>query len=166
MRRPFAGRGGFASSYGQMFGIGPTEFALFLVIVLIVVGPERLPTFMRTVGKGLRQVRRASREFRDAIGLDELMREDPFRPQPPRVRPPVGRPVPVEPPTEPAASDAASAEPGTVTAVQTLPTIPEPPRNPPDEPALAEEPEARSDEAPQASEGESGQDTPAGANHR
>ena len=78
-----------------MFGIGPTELAFFLVIVLLAVGPDRLPTFMRTVGKGLRQVRNASREFKEAIGLDELMREgDPFRAPP--VRPPKARPVPVE----------------------------------------------------------------------
>jgi Sec-independent protein translocase protein TatA len=78
-----------------MFGIGPTELAFFLVIVLLAVGPDGLPTFMRTVGKGLRQVRNASREFKDAIGLDDLMREgDPFRAPP--VRPPRARPVPVE----------------------------------------------------------------------
>lgn len=78
-----------------MFGIGPTELAFFLVIVLLAVGPDRLPTFMRTVGKGVRQVRNASREFKDAIGLDELMREgDPFRS--PAVRPPRARPVPVQ----------------------------------------------------------------------
>ena len=83
-----------------MFGIGPTELAFFLVIVLLAVGPDRLPTFMRTVGRGLRQVRNASREFKDAIGLDELMREgDPFRTPP--VRPPRARPVPVQ--DEPAA---------------------------------------------------------------
>ncbi|MBW2404803.1 MAG: twin-arginine translocase TatA/TatE family subunit [Deltaproteobacteria bacterium] len=28
------------------------------MIVLLAVGPDKLPTFMRTVGKGLRQVRR------------------------------------------------------------------------------------------------------------
>lgn len=78
-----------------MFGIGPTEFAFFLVILLLAVGPDRLPTFMRTVGKGVRQVRNASREFKDAIGLDELMREgDPFRAPP--VRPPQARSVPVQ----------------------------------------------------------------------
>ncbi len=78
-----------------MFGIGPTELAFFLVILLLAVGPDRLPTFMRTVGKGVRQVRNASREFKDAIGLDEIMREgDPFRSPP--VRPPRARPVPVK----------------------------------------------------------------------
>jgi sec-independent protein translocase protein TatB len=67
----------------------------FLVILLLAVGPEKLPTFMRTLGKGMRQVRNASREFKDAIGLDELMREgDPFRSPP--LRPPRARPTPVE----------------------------------------------------------------------
>ncbi|MBW2158437.1 MAG: hypothetical protein JRH14_00520 [Deltaproteobacteria bacterium] len=50
---------------------------------------------MRTVGKGVRQVRNASRDFKDAIGLDELMREgDPFRAPP--IRPPKARPGPVQ----------------------------------------------------------------------
>ncbi|MFW2388137.1 MAG: Sec-independent protein translocase subunit TatA/TatB [Polyangiales bacterium] len=92
-----------------MFGIGPTELAFFLVILLLAVGPDRLPTFMRTVGKGVRQVRNASREFKDAIGLDELMREgDPFRAPP--VRPPQARPVPAEKQLEEPAAE--STEPG------------------------------------------------------
>lgn len=93
-----------------MFGIGPTELAFFLVIVLLAVGPDRLPTFMRTVGKGVRQVRNASREFKDAIGLDDLMREgDPFRAPP--VRPPRARPVPIPPnPTREAKPDEAKPD--------------------------------------------------------
>ncbi|MCZ6806723.1 MAG: twin-arginine translocase TatA/TatE family subunit [Deltaproteobacteria bacterium] len=94
-----------------MFGIGPTELMFFLVILLVAVGPEKLPTFMRTVGKGMRQIRSASREFKDAIGLDELMREgDPFRPPPvpPRARPvPQAQPKPqasTPPPVPPQAS--------------------------------------------------------------
>ncbi len=94
-----------------MFGIGPTELAFFLVIVLLAVGPDKLPTFMRTVGKGLRQVRNASREFKDAIGLDDLMREgDPFRAPP--SRPPRAKPVPVPdkaPPPTPGAEATKSA---------------------------------------------------------
>jgi TatA/E family protein of Tat protein translocase len=88
-----------------MFGIGPMELALFLVIVLLVVGPDKLPTFMRTVGKALRQIQSASREFKDAIGLDELLRDgDPFRAPP--IRPPRARPVPLEsPPQKPDAPE-------------------------------------------------------------
>ncbi|MBW2405295.1 MAG: twin-arginine translocase TatA/TatE family subunit [Deltaproteobacteria bacterium] len=81
------------------------------MIVLLAVGPDKLPTFMRTVGKGLRQVRNASREFKDAIGLDDLMREgDPFRAPP--IRPPRAKPVPVPdkaPPPTPGAEATKSA---------------------------------------------------------
>jgi TatA/E family protein of Tat protein translocase len=101
-----------------MFGIGPMELALFLVIVLLVVGPEKLPAFMKAVGKSLRQVRNASREFKDAIGLDELLREgDPFRAPP--IRPPPERPVPLETrapeSSAPEAGPAPSTEPAAVT---------------------------------------------------
>jgi Sec-independent protein translocase protein TatA len=118
-----------------MFGIGPTELAFFLVIVLLAVGPDRLPTFMRTVGKGLRQVRNASREFKDAIGLDDLMREgDPFRAPP--IRPPKARPVPVPVP------DKAPTPPPSVEAAKAASVAPPAPAT--DEPA-AEEPAAEAD---------------------
>ncbi len=117
-----------------MFGVGPTELAFFLVIVLLAVGPDRLPTFMRTVGKGIRQVRNASREFKDAIGLDELMREgDPFRAPP--VRPPKARPVPVQ------EEKAESPQPAANEAPSRLPP-------PPPAAALVDEPEPAADENP------------------
>jgi len=125
---------------GLMFGIGPTELAFFLVIVLLAVGPDRLPTFMRTVGKGLRQVRNASREFKDAIGLDDLMREgDPFRAPP--IRPPKARPVPVpdKAPTPPPSVEASKAASVAVPA----PATDEPP--PAVEEPAAEEPAAEAD---------------------
>jgi len=113
-----------------MFGIGPTELAFFLVIVLVAVGPDKLPTFMKTVGKGLRQVRNASREFKDAIGLDDLMREgDPFRAPP--IRPPRAKPVPVPdkapPPTPSAeATKSASETEGAASASPPTPAAKEP----------------------------------------
>ncbi|MGB5694948.1 MAG: twin-arginine translocase TatA/TatE family subunit [Polyangiales bacterium] len=128
-----------------MFGIGPLELALFLVIVLLAVGPDKLPTFMRTVGKALRQVRNASREFKDAIGLDELLREgDPFRAPP--VRPPKARPVPVdqkEPPPDPLPTVASPpAQPATFSP----PPIPKAPEAPSAAtPAPADEPASESE---------------------
>ncbi len=118
-----------------MFGIGPTELAFFLVIVLLAVGPEKLPTFMRTVGKGVRQVRNASREFKEAIGLEELMREgDPFRAPP--IRPPRARPVPVtEETAEASQPDASGAE------DPASPASPQPPAPPPIPAAAADAPE-------------------------
>ena len=132
-----------------MFGIGPTELAFFLVIVLLAVGPDRLPTFMRTVGKGLRQVRNASREFKDAIGLDDLMREgDPFRAPP--IRPPKARPVPARdkpgapPPSVEASKAAGAASP--VPTDESVPVVEAPAVEAPavEEPA-AEEPAAEAD---------------------
>jgi len=125
-----------------MLGIGPTELALFLVIVLLAVGPEKLPTFMRTVGKGLRQVRNASREFKEAIGLDELMREgDPFRAPP--VRPSRTRPVPVR--------DEESASPTLAADVSPVPNPKEDASAAPSPPATGEpEPAPEPDAPPEA----------------
>jgi sec-independent protein translocase protein TatA len=43
-----------------MFGIGPLELALVLVIVLIVFGAKRVPEAGRSLGTGLR-------EFKDGL---------------------------------------------------------------------------------------------------
>lgn len=138
-----------------MFGIGPTELAFFLVIVLLAVGPDRLPTFMRTVGKGLRQVRNASREFKDAIGLDELMREgDPFRAPP--VRRPRTRPVPVQDETPPTPK-AATVQPAPVSP----PPTPEAAKVASTAPPTADGPEPAGDEPESAAEA----DGPAEAKH-
>src|SRR5215216_212580 len=40
-----------------MLGIGPGEFFLILIILLVVVGPERLPGFARQAGKFIIGVR-------------------------------------------------------------------------------------------------------------
>jgi sec-independent protein translocase protein TatA len=135
-----------------MFGVGPTELAFFLVIVLLAVGPDRLPAFMRTVGKGLRQVRNASREFKDAIGLDDLMREgDPFRAPP--IRPPKARPVPVQdkpaaPPPSVEAAKAAGAASPVPTTDESVPAV-----------------EAPAVEEPAADEPAAEADAPTGAKH-
>ena len=47
-----------------MFGIGVPEFFTVLILALIVLGPERLPIAMRTVGRWVRRLREQTREFR------------------------------------------------------------------------------------------------------
>ena len=59
-----------------MFGsIGGTELLVIVVIALVVFGPKRLPELGRTIGKGLREFRRASndlkRSLEEEIALDE-----------------------------------------------------------------------------------------------
>ncbi len=67
-----------------MFNLGFGELAVILVILLIVVGPARLPTLMKSTGKALRTLRDASRDIRTSVGFDEMMREDLLKPAPPR----------------------------------------------------------------------------------
>jgi TatA/E family protein of Tat protein translocase len=52
-----------------VFNIGPEEIILILVIALIVFGPKRLPEIGRTVGKSLREFRKASEDIRQELSL-------------------------------------------------------------------------------------------------
>ena len=57
------------------------EIALILAIALIVVGPERLPEVMRTVGKILRELRLASNTVLHE--LTDVLEEPPVKTPPP-----------------------------------------------------------------------------------
>lgn len=56
-----------------MLNIGPQELLLILLVALLVVGPKRLPELSRTIGKGLREFRKAQDEVTKTIrlGLDD-----------------------------------------------------------------------------------------------
>lgn len=60
-----------------MFGIGGPELVLIVIVALLFVGPDKLPQVARTVGTGLRDLRRAANlaqaELRET--LDDLARE-------------------------------------------------------------------------------------------
>lgn len=47
-----------------MFNIGFTELILIAAIALVIIGPKNMPQFLRAVGKGLREFRKASNEFK------------------------------------------------------------------------------------------------------
>ncbi len=55
-----------------MFGIGTTELLIILVIALIVFGPKRLPELAKQLGKAFRELRKATDEVKENIGLNEL----------------------------------------------------------------------------------------------
>jgi len=61
-----------------MFGLGTWEIAIILLVALLVLGPDRLPALARTIGKGLREMRRATNDLRLNLELDDV---------PPRSRP-------------------------------------------------------------------------------
>ena len=80
-----------------MFGIGVPELILILVVGLIVFGPGKLPEMGRTLGKGIREFRRASNALTAAINAPE---------PPPAQTPPAQQPSAAQEP--PAAMPSAS----------------------------------------------------------
>jgi TatA/E family protein of Tat protein translocase len=61
-----------------MFGLSMTEILVVLVLGLVVLGPERIPQVAKTLGKALREVRKASNVLRDAMMIEDA----PVRPKP------------------------------------------------------------------------------------
>lgn len=95
-----------------MFGIGVPELILILVVGLIVFGPGKLPEMGRSLGKGIREFRKASNALTAAINTPEPP------PAPPAAQPaqtvqatteaPAAAPTPMATPT--AATAAAAVE--------------------------------------------------------
>jgi len=59
-----------------MFDIGFAELLVLVIIGMVVIGPEKLPTVMRTVGKTVGQARRfmsgIQNQIEQEVKLDEL----------------------------------------------------------------------------------------------
>jgi TatA/E family protein of Tat protein translocase len=89
-----------------MFGIGPPELLVILLIALVVVGPQRLPEVGKAVGKAMREFRKAQDELKGAINFD--FDDDPVTPQRPaphRPRPSTLATPPDEPSEQPSGSE-------------------------------------------------------------
>ena len=84
-----------------MFGIGVEELVVIFVIALFVLGPERLPSLARDVGRAMAELRKASDEL-----TNEFLKAD----QPPADRAPPEPPA-IEPPTTTTAESTAGEEP-------------------------------------------------------
>ncbi len=95
-----------------MFNISPQELLLILAIALIVVGPQRLPALGRSIGKGLREIRKAQEDVKQTIRVN--LDDDPpegSRPavasatEPPAVAQPTSQSDPAPAASEPLAAD-------------------------------------------------------------
>jgi TatA/E family protein of Tat protein translocase len=54
-----------------MFGIGMPELILLLAIALIVIGPKKLPDLAKSLGRAMREFKKATNEFKETIQIDE-----------------------------------------------------------------------------------------------
>ena len=52
------------------FNVGPLELVIVLVIALLVIGPKRLPEMGNSLGKTIREFRKASTDVTDAVSLE------------------------------------------------------------------------------------------------
>lgn len=50
-----------------MLNIGPQEILLILIVALVVVGPQRLPEMGRTLGRALKELRKAQDEVKRTV---------------------------------------------------------------------------------------------------
>ncbi len=94
-----------------MFGLGPTELIVILILGVLLLGPQRIPEAASSLGKAIRSFRRATRELRDQIDIEDEVRrplEDlraALRDEPAPLPPPAA-PFRPSPPSEPIHSTA------------------------------------------------------------
>ena len=55
-----------------MFGVGWQEILLIIVIILLLFGAKRIPEVMRSIGKGVRELKRGMKD----IDSDEPEKEN------------------------------------------------------------------------------------------
>jgi sec-independent protein translocase protein TatA len=52
-----------------MFGMGPTEMIIVLLIILLVFGAKRIPEIAKGLGQGITEFKRAAKEVTDEIEM-------------------------------------------------------------------------------------------------
>ena len=60
-----------------MFGIGLPEMIVIAIVALVFIGPKNLPGVLRSVGRGMVQLKRATNEVRTTVQgeMDQIERE-------------------------------------------------------------------------------------------
>jgi sec-independent protein translocase protein TatB len=67
-----------ATVMSQVFGISFTELVLILTVALVVLGPQRLPGMLRSIGTWIHKLRQMTTEVRAQTGIDDLLRQEGF----------------------------------------------------------------------------------------
>ena len=113
------------------FNVGPLELVIVLVIALLVIGPKRLPEMGNSLGKTIREFRKASTDVTDAVSLE-----------------PESKPAAQQATAAPAAPAAAAPAAAATSVAEAAPAEPAPDAAPAQADAPAETPaDPKSDEA-------------------
>jgi sec-independent protein translocase protein TatB len=75
-----------------MFGLSFGEIVIIAIIALLLLGPDKLPEAAKTLGKGLRDIRRATDDIKDQVEREIYSTEEKAKPA--LVPPIAARPVP------------------------------------------------------------------------
>ena len=60
----------------NIFGIGLPEIAVIVVLALLIFGPKRLPQLGKTIGKTLKGLQTASKDFENEINKTLKLNEN------------------------------------------------------------------------------------------
>ena len=59
-----------------MFGVSFPEFLVLGTVALLVLGPDKLPGMLRTLGQWLAKLRKLTTEVRNQSGIDDVLRAE------------------------------------------------------------------------------------------
>jgi sec-independent protein translocase protein TatB len=59
-----------------VFGISFTEMLVIGLVALVVVGPQKLPRMLRSLGEWIAKLRRLTTEVRAQTGIDDILRAE------------------------------------------------------------------------------------------
>ena len=59
-----------------MFGVSFPEFLVLGTVALLVIGPSKLPSVLRTVGNWIAKLRKLTTEVRNQSGIDDVLRSE------------------------------------------------------------------------------------------
>lgn len=117
-----------------MFGIGAPEFILIIVIGLIVFGPGKLPELARSIGKGMREFKKATNALTQALNAPDAPVQQATTQQPA-----TATPAPQATAQQPVNAAAQPVQTATVAAAATQSAAPAQPSTPVVNPNIAPE---------------------------
>src|SRR5215467_5771747 len=90
-----------------MFGLSMTEVVIILGLALLLLGPDQLPSIAKTLGKGMREIRKATDDLKSTFEQEMVRLDEPEQQQQQRML----QPVSADPASARASARAAAAAP-------------------------------------------------------